>query len=321
MNKFGIDISTWQDNINYTLASKQGVQFAILRAGFSTTKDNQFEKHYSNGKSQGWDLGAYWYTYARNKDEARREANKFLEVVKGKKFTYPLYLDIEDGSLRGLGKNTLNEIVSTFGETIENAGYYFGVYTNLDWYNNVISGSELNKRYDWWMAFWSNNSPLVGNYGIWQNTSSFNIGGHNVDSDYCYKDYPNIIKNAGLNHLDGSNTGSNPSNYSGSNNIKPNVYIVKSGDTLSEIGEMYGYSYTYLAMYNGIKDPNKIYPGQEIKIPDDNLEIKEIIYIVKSGDTLSEIAERYNTTYQKIAKDNNISNPNLIYVGQQLVIK
>lgn len=47
----------------------------------------------------------------------------------------------------------------------------------------------------------------------------------------------------------------------------------------------------------------------------------ETIYIVKSGDTLSAIAKKYNTTYQKIAKDNNISNPNLIYPNQKLVIK
>ena len=47
----------------------------------------------------------------------------------------------------------------------------------------------------------------------------------------------------------------------------------------------------------------------------------ETIYIVKSGDTLSAIANKYNTTYQKIAKDNNISNPNLIYPNQKLVIK
>lgn len=48
---------------------------------------------------------------------------------------------------------------------------------------------------------------------------------------------------------------------------------------------------------------------------------QETIYIVKSGDTLSEIAKKFNTTYQKIAKDNNISNPNLIYPNQKLVIK
>ena len=48
---------------------------------------------------------------------------------------------------------------------------------------------------------------------------------------------------------------------------------------------------------------------------------KETIYIVKSGDTLSGIAQKYKTTYQKIASDNNIKNPNLIYPGQKLVIK
>ena len=48
---------------------------------------------------------------------------------------------------------------------------------------------------------------------------------------------------------------------------------------------------------------------------------QETTYIVKSGDTLSAIAKKYNTTYQKIAKDNNISNPNLIYPNQKLVIK
>lgn len=48
---------------------------------------------------------------------------------------------------------------------------------------------------------------------------------------------------------------------------------------------------------------------------------QETIYVVKSGDTLSAIAKKYNTTYQKIAKDNNISNSNLIFPGQKLVIK
>lgn len=66
-------------------------------------------------------------------------------------------------------------------------------------------------------------------------------------------------------------------------------------------------------LYNEVQAKvNSIY-GQNVT--------NEIIYIVKSGDTLSTIAQKYNTTYQKIAKDNNISNPNLIYPGQKLVIK
>ena len=99
-------------------------------------------------------------------------------------------------------------------------------------------------------------------------------------------------------------------------------YIVKSGDTLSAIAQRYNTTYQKIAQDNNIENPNLIYPNQKLKIYTNvSQETKETIYIVKSGDTLSAIAQRYNTTYQKIAKDNNISNPNLIYPNQKLVIK
>ena len=305
MSRFGIDISTWQDNFNYSLATTQGVKFAIIRAGFSTTKDNRFEKHYENAKSQGWDLGAYWYSYATTKEEAIKEANTFINTIKGKKFTYPIYLDIEDPSLSNLGKDKLNEIVNSFAKVVEDAGYYFGVYTNINWYRNIISGTELNKKYDWWIAYWGNSKPENIDYGIWQNTSSYQVGNDKIDSDYCYKDYPSIIRDAKLNHLDDST------------DIKPSTYIVKKGDTLSSIASKYGLTYQYLAKYNNIVNPNLIYPGQVIKIPSNNKEV----YIVKKGDTLSGIAKKYKTTYQELARINNISDPNKIYVGQKIIIK
>lgn len=99
-------------------------------------------------------------------------------------------------------------------------------------------------------------------------------------------------------------------------------YIVKSGDTLSEIAQKYNTTYQKIAQDNNIENPNLIYPNQKLKIYTNvSQETNETIYIVKSGDTLSEIAQKFNTTYQKIAKDNNISNPNLIYPNQKLVIK
>ena len=106
------------------------------------------------------------------------------------------------------------------------------------------------------------------------------------------------------------------------NNSNYIEYIVKSGDTLSAIAKKYNTTYQKIAQDNNIENPNLIYPNQKLKIYTNvSQETKEIIYIVKSGDTLSEIAQKYNTTYQKIAKDNNISNPNLIYPNQKLVIK
>lgn len=96
-------------------------------------------------------------------------------------------------------------------------------------------------------------------------------------------------------------------------------YIVKSGDTLSAIAQKYNTTYQKIAHDNNIENPNLIYPNQRLKIYTNVSQ--ETIYIVKSGDTLSGIAQKYKTTYQKIANDNNIKNPNLIYPGQKLVIK
>jgi len=291
--------------LDYDELVRNGVSFVIIRGGFSTTKDNLFETHYNELKNRNINLGCYWYTYAKSVSEAKSEAYKFLEVVKNKEFNYPLYLDIEDKSIAGLDRNTLNEIVKTFGSIIEGAGYYFGVYSNLNWYRNIISGKELNKKYDWWIAYWGDNAPNNIDYGVWQNSSDYNLRGRNIDSDYSFKDYPSIIKNNKLNHL-GEVI-----------DIKPNVYIVKKGDTLIKIANLYNMNYKDLARYNNIENPNLIYPGQEIKIPSN----EKRVYTVKRGDNLTKIANMFNTTVSKLVTLNNISNPNLIYPGQKIIIE
>ncbi len=97
------------------------------------------------------------------------------------------------------------------------------------------------------------------------------------------------------------------------------TYIVKSGDTLSAIAARYGTTYQAIANFNGIADPNKINTGQTLRIPSNNshpaAEASQT-YIVKSGDTLSGIAAKYGTTYQKLAQINGIADPNKIYAGQ-----
>ena len=111
----------------------------------------------------------------------------------------------------------------------------------------------------------------------------------------------------------------NTSTNAGTNASTEAVYIVKSGDTLSDIAKMYGTTYQKLAQYNGIANPNLINVGQKIRIPGTTA-ITETVYIVKSGDTLSAIAEKYGTTYQKLAQYNGIANPNVISIGQKIRI-
>ena len=120
--------------------------------------------------------------------------------------------------------------------------------------------------------------------------------------------------------IPGANTtNTNPTSNNGT------TYTVKSGDTLSAIAAKYGTTYQKIASDNGISDPNKIYPGQVLKIKGatnntTNTQDVSKTYTVKSGDTLSAIAVKYGTTYQEIARKNGIANPNKIYPGQVLKI-
>lgn len=109
-------------------------------------------------------------------------------------------------------------------------------------------------------------------------------------------------------------------NSKGTDNNLTTTYTVQIGDTLSGIASKYGTTYQHLAELNGITNPNVIYPGQVIKINGTTTN-NVTTYTVKSGDTLSGIASKYGTTYQHLAELNGIANPNLINIGQVIIIK
>ena len=96
------------------------------------------------------------------------------------------------------------------------------------------------------------------------------------------------------------------------------TYKIKKGDTLSEIAKKYGTSVSVLASINNIKDVNKIYVGNTLKIPTNNSSYIE--YTIKKGDTLSEIAKEHNTTVKVLKELNNIANVNKIYAGDIIKI-
>ena len=104
------------------------------------------------------------------------------------------------------------------------------------------------------------------------------------------------------------------------NNNGQITYIVKRGDTLSQIARSYGVTVNEIASQNGIQNPNLIYVGQTLTIPT-QISNSTIIYRVKRGDTLSEIARNYGVTVNEIVSQNKIQNPNLIFPGQKLIIQ
>ena len=202
MNRKGIDISKWQGVISADTFRKfksQGVEFVIIRA-FCNGKDKCFEGNYKNAKEAGLPIGAYCYIYGKTIAAVRKEAENFLEAVKDKTFEYPLYLDIEDRTLEILGKSLLTDMCLTFCKTIEDAGYYTGIYANPAWFDGKLDKTKL-VNYDKWLAHWTD-KPKYGNEfgGMWQyGTEVFNGFAGEIDVNISYRDYPTIIKNAGLN--------------------------------------------------------------------------------------------------------------------------
>lgn len=200
MAKKGIDISYCQTAVDW---NKLKVDFVIMRAGYgkyASQKDNMFEIHYKNACNKGIAKGAYWYSYAMSEAEAIQEAKACIEVLKGKKFEYPIYFDVEEPKQKALGKAKVSAIVKAFCSTMEAAGYWVGIYTNVDWYKNVIT-DDIKKRYAIWIAHWDVAKPAIsGSYGIWQyKVGRINGVSGDCDLDYGYVDYPTEIKKAGKN--------------------------------------------------------------------------------------------------------------------------
>lgn len=188
-----IDISTYQKTVDFKKIKSAGIEAVIIRAGYgrvSTQKDAMFESHYKNAKAAGLKVGAYWYSYADSVDAAKKEAAACLKCVKGKTFDMPIYYDLEDPKIEGLGKNTLTDIAKTFCEDIKAAGFVPGVYANLNWFKNFLDYEELKKTYSIWLAQYSSTNSIKCD--IWQNSSTGKVNGisGNVDT--------NIIFNTGV---------------------------------------------------------------------------------------------------------------------------
>ncbi len=199
----GIDVSAHNGTIDWQKVRADGISFAILRAGFgklAKQKDERFEDNYAGAKAAGIPVGAYWYSYAMDEDEARQEADVFLSVIKGKQFEFPVYFDLEEKKQFDLGKEKVSAIMRAFLERVEAAGYFVGLYGSASSLM-TYTADDIKSRYTIWLAHWVDKTNYTDAYGIWQHSEKGSVDGisGNVDLDIGYKDFPTIIKAKGLN--------------------------------------------------------------------------------------------------------------------------
>ena len=118
--------------------------------------------------------------------------------MKGKKFEYPIFFDIEEQDQFAKGRDFCDSIITAFCEELNKAGYYPGIYCSTYWITNYVSSSVRNK-YPVWIAEYNSKCTYKDSFGMWQNGTVYLEGTGNVDHDFCYVDYPSIIKSAGKN--------------------------------------------------------------------------------------------------------------------------
>lgn len=203
----GVDVSHYQGNIDFAKL-KKSVDFVIMQAGYgkyTSQTDQCFERNYAGCKNQGIPCGAYWFSYATTADEAKLEAKACLEVIKGKQFEYPIYYDVEGKSLTD--RTAVSAMCNAFCETIEKAGYFAGIYMSRSPAQTYLD-SATAKRYALWLAEYGSKLNYSGTYGMWQYSSTGKVNGisGNADCNYCYEDYPKIIKDGGFNGFKKSGT-------------------------------------------------------------------------------------------------------------------
>ncbi len=219
----GVDISKYQHKVDsigsflpldFDALRADGAEFAILKIG-STIRGSRggleptFEADYAAAKEAGVDVGVYFYTYATTVEQIRLDAEWMLTHLEGKQFEYPIYLDLEDESLAGLGGPLLTEMCMEFFSVLQKAGYYTGLYVNNEWLRNILQTEKMLDNFEIWYARYPSDAVPVWNVteygahlGMWQYSDKGVLPSFPeipFDLNYAYKDYPALIKYHGFN--------------------------------------------------------------------------------------------------------------------------
>jgi len=191
--KVGIDVSTWQGDIDFEAVKNAGVEFVFVRVG--STKgidgeyfvDNKFEQNINGFNRVGIPVGIYFYSYANSRDTAINNANWVLEQIKGKKVDLPVVYDWESWSFYNAFHQSFYSTTNNakaFLDTINKAGYQGVLYSSKNYLDKVW----FPIGYDVWLAHYTEQTNYQGDYSFWQLCSNGRIDGikGNVDINVMY---------------------------------------------------------------------------------------------------------------------------------------
>lgn len=192
-NIIGIDISKWQEEIDFSKLKNENVEFVMIRVGTQngfdgiSIEDSYFKKNIEGALKENILVGIYYYSYATNKKEAKEQAKWVINMIKDYKIDLPIVFDWESWihfNTLNLSLHDINEIADTFLNELESSGYKAMLYGSKYYLENI-----WKSNYPVWLAHYTNQTNYTGKYLMWQLCDNGKIDGINnyVDIDIMYK--------------------------------------------------------------------------------------------------------------------------------------
>lgn len=181
----GIDISSWQGEIDFEKVKESGIDFIIIRCGFSSTSngkisiDQYFERNIKEANKYDIPVGIYYYSTAKTEKEAAKEASFVLNKIKDYEVVYPIIYDFESfdkNRVKNISDERINNNAKTFLKYIEEHGYEAMLYSNL---NDIKNNWNMDNFGDYkiWLAHYTSNTNYDGRYEMWQYSDKGRIDG------------------------------------------------------------------------------------------------------------------------------------------------
>lgn len=197
---FGIDVSKWNNEINWEKVKEAGVTFAIIRCGYrgsqtgAIVEDPYFRANVEGATAAGIPIGIYFFTQAVSEKEGIEEASAVISLIRDYKITYPIFIDTESAGGNGradkLGVEDRTKAIEAFCETIRAGKYNAGVYASKNWFKGRLDVSKMSEKNVTWLAEYNDKPTYEGKYHMWQYTSAGRIPGieGRVDMNMSYLD-------------------------------------------------------------------------------------------------------------------------------------
>ena len=188
----GVDVSSYQGDIDWNAVREAGAEFAIVRVGFRgygtgrLVLDSSFRKNIEGARAAGLQVGVYFFSQAVNEKEAIEEASMCVQYVQGYQVDMPIFIDLEDvwdpddgsgGRANNLSVTQRTSVARAFCDTVRGAGYKAGIYASYYYLLDRMHIGQLEGDNYIWMASYADSTGYPRSHDMWQYTDNGRVPG------------------------------------------------------------------------------------------------------------------------------------------------